>query len=288
MILLLLGLSIVLSTGRALFSKKLSYIRFGSNSFFRYQSITFLFGGCALFIFGNITFDGISFSTIIYAVVYGLLLICAQWFYTAALSTGNTALCSTVYSMGFIIPTLSGAFFWSEPFSTLDFLGVMCAIAAILFSGNKPRNKTEISHNRYFIPLTVAMLASGGLGVVQKLQQNSPYANEKSLFLLIAFLLASAISVLASSAAGKKQRPAFSKRTVVIAACIGLFFGCCNLLNTILAGALDSKIFFPTLNIGIILTTLLCSVVFYKEKIKRNDLFVLLLGSASILLLNIR
>jgi hypothetical protein len=24
----------------------------------------------------------------------------------------------------------------------------MCAIAAILFSRNKPRNKTEISHNR--------------------------------------------------------------------------------------------------------------------------------------------
>ena len=73
----------------------------------------------------------------------------------------------------------------------------------------------------------------------------------------------------------------------VVVAGVGLFFGCCNLLNTILAGRLDSAIFFPSLNIGVILLTLLCSIVFYKEKIKKNDVLVLLLGSASILLLNI-
>ena len=288
MILLLLGLSIVLSTGRNLFSKKLSDIHFGTKIFFKYQGILFLCGGCALFLFGNITFDGISFSTIIYATVYGLLLIFAQWFYTAALSAGNTALCSTVYSMGFIIPTLSGAIFWAEPFSVLDFFGITCAISAILLSGKKQKKKEEISNNRYFIPLTLAMLASGGLGVVQKLQQKSPYAKEKSLFLLIAFLLAAAISVLASSVTDNKQRSAFSKHTVVVAACIGLFFGCCNLLNTALAGMLDSKVFFPTLNIGVILMTLFCSIVFYKEKIKPNEILVLILGSVSILLLNIR
>lgn len=288
MTLLLLGTSILLSTGRNLFSKKLSGIQFGTNSFFLYQSLLFLSGSISLLLFGKISWDGVASQTWLYALIYGLLLICAQWSYTAALSVGNTALCSTVYSMGFILPTLSGAIFWSEPFSVLDLFGLLCAIAAILFSGKAPRRKTEASNNRYFIPLTVAMLASGGLGIAQKLQQNSPYAHERGLFLLIAFLLASAISLLVSLITKNKQRPSLQKGTVAVAACIGLFFGCCNLLNTVLAGRLDSAIFFPTLNIGVILMTLLCSVLFYKEKIKRNELFVLLLGSASILLLNIR
>ena len=286
MTLLLLGLSILLSTGRNLFSKKLSDIRFGTSRFFRYQGLLFLFGGVALLLFGGISWKAVSAQTWLYALIYGFLLICSQWFYTAALSAGNTALCSTVYSMGFILPTLSGAIFWSEPFSLLDFFGVLCAVAAILFSGKRGR-KSEARHNRYFVPLSVAMLSSGGVGIVQKLQQKSAYAEERASFLLIAFLLAAAISLLASSIEKNKQCVAPQKSTVAVAACVGLFFGCCNLLNTILAGRLDSAIFFPSLNIGVILLTLLCSIVFYKEKIKKNDVLVLLLGSASILLLNI-
>jgi drug/metabolite transporter (DMT)-like permease len=288
MTLLLLGISILLSSGRNLFSKKLSDIRFGTNRFFFCQSLLFLFGAVSLLCFGGIAWKGVAAQTWLYALIYGLLLICAQWFYTASLSEGNTALCSTVYSMGFIIPTISGAVLWSEPFYFSDLCGLMCAIAAILFSGKAPKKKSGTASNRYFIPLAVAMLSSGGLGVIQKLQQRSPYAEERSIFLLIAFLIASAISLLASFITKNKHRSAFPKKTLAVAACIGFFFGCCNLLNTVLAGRLDSAVFFPTLNIGVILLTLLCSIVFYKEKIKRNELFVLLLGSASILLLNIR
>lgn len=286
MTLLLLGLSILLSTGRNLFSKKLSDIRFGTSRFFRYQGLLFLFGGVALLLFGDISWKAVSAQTWLYALIYGFLLICSQWFYTAALSAGNMALCSTVYSMGFILPTLSGAIFWSEPFSLLDFFGVLCAVAAILFSGKRGR-KSEARHNRYFVPLSVAMLSSGGLGIVQKLQQKSSCAEEKSLFLFVAFLFAATISVFASFITKNKQRHSLSKGAVSASACIGLCFGSCNLLNTTLAGRLDSAIFFPSLNIGVILLTLLCSIVFYKEKIKKNDVLVLLLGSASILLLNI-
>lgn len=286
MTLLLLGLSILLSTGRNLFSKKLSDIRFGTSRFFRYQGLLFLFGGVALLLFGGISWKAVSAQTWLYALLYGFLLICAQWFYTAALSAGNTALCSTVYSMGFILPTLSGAIFWSESFGFFDFFGILCAVAAILFSGKRGR-KSEARHNRYFVPLVIAMLASGGLGIVQKLQQKSSCAEEKSLFLFVAFLFAATISVFASFITKNKQRHSLSKGAVSASACIGLCFGSCNLLNTTLAGRLDSAIFFPSLNIGVILLTLLCSIVFYKEKIKKNDVLVLLLGSASILLLNI-
>lgn len=287
MTLLLLGISILLSTGRNLFSKKLSDIRFGTNSFFLCQSLLFVFGGISLLLFGDISWKAVAAQTWLYALIYGSLLICAQWFYTAALSAGNTALCSTVYSMGFVFPTLSGAIFWWESFSFFDFLGILCAVGAIIFSGKTGDEKSEARHNRYFVPLVIAMLSSGGLGIVQKLQQKSLYAEEKSLFLLIAFLFASAMSVLASFITPNKQNRCLSKGAVSVAACIGLCFGTCNLLNTTLAGRLDSAIFFPTLNIGVILLTLLCGALFYKEKIKRTELCVLFFGSASILLLNI-
>ena len=283
---LFLGLSVVLSTGRNLFSKKLSDIRFGTRAFFLCQSVLFLCGAVSLVLFGKILFGSIAPITFIYAIIYGLLLILAQWFYTAALAGGNTALCSTVYSLGFILPTLSGAILWSESFSGSDLFGVLCAVSAVIILGFNPRTKEKTVKSYYFIPLIIAMLASGGLGIVQKLQQKSDYSDQKSLFLLIAFIFAAAISFIFSLFAKKQGDPPFRRGKLAVASCIGVCFGCCNLLNTTLAGLLDSAIFFPTLNIGVILLSMICGVIFFKERISKKEIVVLILGGVSILLLN--
>ena len=284
--LLLLGLSIVLSTGRNMFSKNLSDVRFGTRAFYLSQSTLFLCGGIALVLFGNIVWSGLAIATVGYAVIYGLWLILAQWFYTAALAKGNTALCSTVYSLGFILPTLSGAILWSETFSVLDVLGILCAVSAVIVSGGKPQLKGKKGKSYYFVPLVIAMLASGGLGIVQKIQQKSAYAEQKSIFLLIAFTLAAVISFIFSLFAKKQDDPPFRRGKLAVASCIGVCFGCCNLLNTTLAGLLDSAIFFPTLNIGVIILSMICGVIFFKERILKKEITVLILGGLSILLLN--
>ena len=192
----LLMCSIALSTGRNLFSKRLSAVTFGTRMFFLYQSILMFCGGIAILMFGGVRIERPATVTCVYAVVYGLLLILAQWFYTGALTKGNTGLCSTVYSLGFVLPTLSGAILWAESFSTADLFGVIFAIAAVVTSGLKSGKNEQKGNAHYFIPLVIAMFASGGLGIVQKLQQKSAFAEQKSLFLFIAFLLASGISAV--------------------------------------------------------------------------------------------
>ena len=283
---MLLGLSVVLSTGRNLLSKNLSNVRFRTRPFFWCQSALFLCGAVALVLFGKISSGVVAYQTLIYAAVYAILLIFAQWFYIAALAKGNTALCSTVYSLGFILPTLSGAILWTESFSFLDLLGIMCATSAVIVSGLKSQAKEKATKSYYFIPLVIAMLASGGLGIVQKLQQKSAYAEQKSTFLLIAFTLAAIISFIFSLFTKKQSDTLFSRGKLVIASCVGFCFGCCNLLNTSLAGMLDSAIFFPTLNIGVILFSMICGVIFFKERILKKEITVLILGGVSILLLN--
>ena len=283
----LLITSILLSTARNIFSKRVSGIPFGSRAFFINQCVIFAFGGISVILFGNVSLNALSPFTLLYALLYGIALICAQWFYTVAFSTGNTAICSTVYSMGFILPTLSGAIFWNEPFSIPDILGIMLAITSIIFS-KKPQSKTGQNNvSRYSVPLTVAMLASGALGIIQKLQQKSPYPDERGAFLLMAFAVATILSLLTAFITRKNTVPPLGRSTVTFAALIGLFFGCCNLLNTILAGLLDSAIFFPTLNIGVIFLSMLSGTIIYKEKLSGRELLVLLFGSAAIALLNV-
>ena len=282
---LLLITSIVLSTGRNLLSKRISVIPFGTGSFFFHQFLLFSFGGLSVLLFGNISWSDISFQTYLYAIIYAFALICAQWFYTAAFATGNTALCSTVYSMGFIFPTLSGSIFWHEPFSPFDLIGIILAIVTIALSKSSPKKEKDRS-KQYFIPLIVAMLASGALGIIQKLQQKSPYGSERGNFLLIAFIISACIS-LAVALVKRRTTSTLPKYSFAFATVIGLFFGCCNLLNTTLAGILDTAIFFPTLNIGIIFLTMLSGSLIYKEKLSVREVILLFSGSLSIALLNI-
>ena len=289
MITLLLSLSIVLSVGRNILSKKLSDLRFGTKPFFRCQSVLFLGGAVVLLLFGGIPQSGVSMQTLLYALIYGILLILAQWFYTSALASGSTALCSTVYSMGFILPTLSGAVFWSESLRVAGVIGILCAVSAVVISGiGKKQSSSANKDIGYFVPLIIAMLASGGLGIIQKLQQRSPYAEQRSAFLLIAFLIAAGSSLL-FALVSRTPSPYIRLRKVslAVAGCVGLFFGCCNLLNTYLAGKLDSAVFFPTLNIGVILLSMGCGVLFFKERLRKKDIAVLLLGIACILLLTV-
>ena len=287
MSLLFLGLSIILSSARNILSKGISDVKFGTKQFFLTQACIFICGSLVLILVADQNFECPSLTTLFYAAFYGILLLSAQYCYTSALKKGNIGICSTVYSLGFIFPTLSGNLFWNERLTGLNIIGILMVIPTIIISGTpSSKNGQQKNINTYIIPLMSAMLSSGGLGIMQKVQQNSYYPEQKNFFVISAFALAGTISFLISLFA-KKEPQIKIGRKLIFGAGIGVAFGLCNLLNTILAGQLDSAVFFPVLNIGTIFFSIVAGIIFYKEKISRNDLIVLLLGIISILFITI-
>lgn len=279
---LLLILSIVLSSGRNLFSKSISTVQSKTKTFYLLQAVIFGSGFVPLIFAADIS--SVSVITIILAVIYGLLLITAQWNYTIALQHGNVGVCATVYSLGFILPTLSGTIFWNEELSFLRGLGIITVIPAIILSGKSKGN--GVGGNRYFLPLMMAMLSSGGLGIMQKVQQRTSYASERSEFVLLSFLIAAVLSLTRSFFAEKQEEIRITKKQVSFAAATGVCFAVCNLLNTTLAGLLDSAVLFPLLNVGTILFSLAMSVFMYGEKINRRTACILALGIGAIVLIS--
>lgn len=275
-------LTILLSVGRNILSKNISNFPFGKRNFFNIQTVIFV-GGSLVLLPTVITNFTVAPITVLYAIIYGTLLLTAQWFYTMALKHGNTGVCATVYSLGFIFPTMSGCIFWQEELSIINFIGIMTVIPAVVISGNKTTN--TVGEKDYIIPLVVAMLSSGGLGIMQKVQQASLYPEQRNEFVLIAFCFAGVISMIASFFT-KWELIRVGKKKKLYAACVGVCFGSCNLLNTFLAGRLDSAVFFPMLNIGVILLSLFMGMIVFKERIQKKEIIVLALGILSILLLN--
>ncbi|MBE6940872.1 MAG: hypothetical protein E7455_01095 [Ruminococcaceae bacterium] len=269
-----LVLAMCLASGRTIASKKMSSAGQTKEDFFRSQIILFLTAGLLVALMSIGQIQSVSMITVIYGLIYGLLLVASQWMLTLSLKEGNTSLCSTVYALGFIIPTLSGAIIWDERFTVINGIGLAIAIVVVLWSAGK---KTDTKGNRSAVPvyIYIAMIASGGLGLMQKIQQSSQFANEKTAFFLIAFAFGSLCSLIAYLCCGKHTSIHGIEAMPIVT---GLCFGGSNVCNTILAGRLPSAIFFPVQNISTILLSTLLGMLLFKEKMTRRSIVILVLG----------
>ena len=277
----LLTLSVVLSSSRNIISKK-NAVTVGEKVDFYFSQTVLFFSALLVIIFTNITaLQVTSYITILYGLVYGIMLIGAQWMLSLSLKTGNASVCSVVYSLGFIIPTVSGALLFYEDFSTLKGIGLVLAVAVIFLSANKDNSDSQNKDNKFIVFLLIAMFSSGGLGLMQKIQQLSPVADERGGFLTIAFILATAVSFIFYLK--QKSKPTLTLKDNCYTSAIGVCFGGANVLNTVLAGMVESAILFPVLNVSTILLCLVLSIILFKEKLTIKKSAVIILSVLTVL-----
>jgi drug/metabolite transporter (DMT)-like permease len=280
---LLLSASIALTVGRSIFSKSVSGNPFGTRRFFFVQSLTFGVAALLMLILSFNTLSTVSPLSWLLALLYGICLVSSQWCYTAALRKGNTSICATVYSFGFFIPALSGMLFFHEEMTVCKVAGLLLLIPALLCS---VRGGTR-GEGKYVLPLLIAMVSSGGLGLLQKVQQHSPVAGETGMFLLLAFLFAALASLAAAFMPQAQKSTPLPPRHMAAAAAIGICFGAANLFNTTLSGRMESSVFFPVQNVSVIVLCTLLGMLLYHERLRHRDIGTFLFGIGAILLLNL-
>ena len=276
-------LSVTLSSGRTIITKKTAITAAQPSQFYFSQAMLFGAAVLLLTVLGGIPVP-VHPLTLCLGLGYGVLLILSQWMLTKAMSQGSTSLCSVVYSMGFLIPTVSGVLFWQEAFTVFQLLGVLFAAAVILLSAKTAPAGAKSSAG--FLPcILLAATASGGLGILQKLQQSTDAANEKQEFLLIAFTLAFVCSGVRFLLC--KERSSAVRGNVLFPALTGVLFGGANFCNTVLAGQMKSAVFFPVQNVSTILISTILGFLLFREKPTGRSLCALLLGILVILLFSI-
>ena len=287
--LFLLTASILCSTARAVFSKKLGISADGKREFFKTQAKLFYIAAIMLFV---LNIKGMCMphgKTVFLSILYGVFTVLAQCLYTAALCKMPVSVCAMVYSFGFIIPTVFGTIVWQEPVSFFKIFSVLLSIVTIVLSsldqGSQDRKKTE---KAAVLSLIISMVASGGLGIVQKLQQKSSYSSETGPFLLFAFLLAGVISAITELFKQKSRATVVKhkKRGSLYITIVGAAMAAANTANTLLAGKLPSVVVFPVTNVGVILMSLIVSVLFLKERLTNRQIAAIFTGIAGVILFN--
>ncbi|MBE6696822.1 MAG: hypothetical protein E7587_10290 [Ruminococcaceae bacterium] len=202
-----------------------------------------------------------------------------------AIASGPLSLTTLIVSFSLMLPTLYGLVFLNDPISLGLFPGIALLTASLFFI-NRCDKGVKIN-TKWLISVTFAFLGNGFCTIFQKMQQIRFDGNYKNEFMIIAL----AITALAAGVMTLiKERDLIGKQGVLgcsLGVICGAANGAVNLFVMILSGLMPVSLMFPIISAGGIVATFIISQVFYKEKLSRPQLIGFILGTASVVLLNL-
>ena len=126
--------------------------------------------------------------------------------------------------------------------------------------------------------------SNGFVGVMQKIHQSTEYKSQSTAFLVSAFAFMTAASAFIwlyeRKRAGEKRFDPDAKQ-IAFALISGATFAVPHTANLYLAGAMPSAVFFPIINTGGLILTLLAATLLFKEKLSRLQWLGIALGLIS-------
>ena len=228
--------------------------------------------------------------TILLGIIFGIITALQQIFMLKALEAGPWSYTSVIISFSTVIPALSGVIFFGEKIYAIQIFGMILMAVCILLSTDFSDNKKEKSI-KWMIYCLITFLATGFVGVMQKIHQSTSNKNELGGFLVTAFLVSalySTIGMFKNLEKGRKWecvKSIFMPLAVIIMILCGIVAAVNNQLNLYLSGIMDSAVFFPIVNGGGLVLTVISSVMLFKEKLTKRQWIGLVTGIVSVLFL---
>ena len=292
---LILTLSTLLATGKALFCKALGTGQYSKKETailnFKALFIAFI---CSLILIADEFYKlfEISAFSIVLSVFFGISVAITQIMQSKAMGNGPASLVSLVYSCGFLVPIFYGLFFWNESVSVYQWLGILLLVIAlclIVCKGEKGGRMVA------WLPFAIiAMLGSGANAIFQKTHQHSLFADELQLFLVYSLFFSSLFTGIVSLVIRRREEsePDLLKKQqvikkIIVPLCLGICVGLLNFLNLSLSGKLPSIILFPVYNVGSMLLSSFISSLIYKDKPTKRQGVGFVLGIVAILIVGI-
>ncbi|MEQ8242440.1 hypothetical protein [Fulvivirga sp.] len=259
------------------------------------QAIVFNYVTCVatgiIFLKDKLALNAVSWSTdwVIIGAILGAVFIGTFYLMARTTQIFSMTVSSIASKMSLMIPVLMSLFvlgIQSKHYSSLNYVGIALAILAILLSSLKGK-KIETVHLpglAIFLPIAVFLLSGLIDSVINFTNFKYLSPETEPVFPIIIFSSASIIG-LASIMVGK-NRIAF--KNVIWGVVLGVvnYFSIFFLLRSLSYFKNDGAIFYPLLNVGIILFASLVSVIFFKEKLSRINLLGLILAISSIVLIS--
>ena len=248
----------------------------------------------ALVLFSTIAIFNFTFHlpTVFFGVLYGVSLCVSMYAGYQAICRGPMALSSMLVSFSVIIPLVWGVTVGNETLKTIQYFAIVFLFCAFVVTNLdkivvKKSNKTDgTNYGVWLLFVALTFISNGVCSILQKQHQTfypAMYSKEFMVFAMLFCLIVFSIICLIK-VPFKEFKLIKGKWFGVIS---GIANGVANFLTLWLAGQENASVLFPMISAGTILASLLCGKFIFKERLKINHYFALVLGISSVVLLKL-
>ncbi len=258
---------------------------------FSFNTVNAVVCALVLLLWGG--FGTTSTYTVLLGIVFGLTTTAQVITQLKALEIGPMSYTTIIISCSTLMSALSGAIFWDEKLAWAHIVGLILMLVSFALSIERKEGEKK-SSTLWLILCLVAFLATGMIGIMQKIHQTSAHKGELNSFLIVAFLTSFLCSAALLCYTKHKdgtlsfhfEKP--DRKTLLL---IGIMIGagiCAainNKLNLFLSGVIDTAVFFPIVNGGNLVLTTIVAVLVFRERLTKTQWIGVAAGILSVLFL---
>lgn len=274
-------------------SKKTSGLVTNPQSYFLYGTYSYLLAGFIAFVM--LLFDGMSgFSLPAFGIsALGAISLAASLFCSIeALKRGVMVLAAMASSAGLLLPCIAGIFMFDEPMKPLQFVGIALLILSGWLLVGYSREQTGSFTPKTLLLLIGSMLSNGTVMLAQKMFSKYLPNTNVSVFSFLTFGLVGICMFIGlvpflGSSSGRDKIRAVPKPIFLYGTISSVILLTINQLATIAGRNVPSAIMFPINDGGATIITAITAAVFFKEKLTVRSVCGLILGIASLMVINL-
>jgi len=264
------------------FSAKVS----GGGTFF-ISGLSSLFA-MLFFIFTSKEFN-FNAAFIPYSLGFGLSYAASLIFGYLAITTGSASLSALISSYSLMIPAFYGLIFLREDMGKFFIPGLALLLISIFLINRKEEGEASAFTPKWIFFVVMSFIGGGMCSVTQKMQQVAFDGKYKNEFMILALLFVLFVNAVFVAAKEKENIKLYLKNGWFLGASCGIMNGVVNLFVMILTTELkmSASVMFPVIGAGTLIITYIFYRFMFKEVLTSSQLAGFVLGTISVLLLNI-
>ncbi|MBE6612069.1 MAG: hypothetical protein E7632_06220 [Ruminococcaceae bacterium] len=238
---------------------------------------------------------GMPPSALLVSVVWGTIFSLCVFLNLAALEHGPLSLTWLIVNFSLVFPLIYSFCFLGEPVTPPRVIGIgLLVICMLLFNNPKVTGEKKMSV-KWLVLTLLAMFCNGALSIIQKIFAMATDNVYASSFLAYSYLVATIVSLILAAVMNRRETPEMriAPRKYFTPVMLGLIvlvgganFGM-NYVVALLATMMDGSIVYPVIQGGGPVVSIIASRIFLGEKIPPRKAAAILLGIASIVLMNL-
>ena len=224
-----------------------------------------------------------------YALVAGVLYCSASFLTYVALQIGSYAMSMLVLSYSIVFSIGYGLIFLGEPITVLTCIGFLLMLLSIYFvrAPKRSEERQGVSFG-WVICIGIAALGNGLFGVVQRMQQLQFENTCTNEFMVIALAFSSCVLFAVGMKKDREDLKYILRHGLPWTAAAGVSNGVTNAMVVVLYTLMPISLSSP-IRVGVkIVMSFLLSVLVFREKFQKSQVVGVILGTAALVLLNIK